>query len=90
MVKPTSSQDRKTIVSSRGSDFVDCCSTGSTNASRGSNYYVATLVQPMQEIGITIVAMGGTTGILILVVVQPHLIGFVMVKPQEAQSEHIS
>ena len=51
---------------------------------------VATLVQLMQEIGISIVTMEGTTGILILVVVQPHPIGFKMVKPQEAQSEHIS
>ena len=51
---------------------------------------VATLVQPIQEIGITIVNMEEATDILIHVVVQPHLIGFIMVKPQEAQSEHIS
>ena len=89
-VKPTSSQGWKTIASSRGSEFVDCCSTGSTNASRGAIFFIlATLVQPMQEIGITIVAMAGTTGILIHVVVQSHLILFIMVKPQEAQSEHI-
>ena len=48
---------------------------------------VATLVQPMQEIGIPIVSMEGTTGILIHVVVQPHLKDFIMVKPQEAQSQ---